>query len=421
VVEGDRQNHEDAFGEGQVQSIDKRLRKRLYNRLPFLQPVVAFAFMGDLARKLPTTARPPATMADVAARAGVSVSTVSHVVNGTRPVNPPTRERVKRAIAETGYLPNRVARSLATRDTQLIGIVMSALTNRFFVPVVAAIDRAGRRHGYNCVLADSRDEVSYEAEALNTLLSRRVNGVVLAPAAGDRRPVLDRLLAEGVPTVLVDRFADDRFDQVGVENVEATASLVEHLASLGHTRIALVSGLRGLSTTDERVAGYQLGLERAGLVASRELVVSGKSAAGAAEHAVNELLDRQRPPTAIVSGNNYMTIGVLRALRARGARVPDDIAVAAFDDIEFADVFQPRLTVIAQPLEQIATTAVDLLIKRMSGRGSRRGPQRIQLSGTFVHRESCGCTLRQPSKDHPLSPEDRRNNRPSTRVAQLAK
>jgi LacI family transcriptional regulator len=360
-------------------------------------------------------------MADVAARAGVSVSTVSHVVNGTRPVRAPTRARVEKAIAETGYLPNRIARSLATRDTHLIGIVMSALTNRFFVAIVAAIDRAGRRHGYNSVLADSRDQVNYEAEALNTLLSRRVDGVVLAPAAGDRGRVLDRLLADGVPTVLIDRFADDRFDQVGVENLQATASLVEHLASAGHTRIALISGLRGLSTTDERVAGYQLGLERVGLPQRRELVVSGKSDAGAAERAVNELLDRKRPPTAIVSGNNYMTIGVLRALRTRGARVPDDIAVVAFDDFEFADVFQPRLTVIAQPLDQIARTAVDLLIKRMTGRASRQGPQRIQLSGTFVHRESCGCTLRQPSRPRSLSAGGRRRSRPSSGAVQQAK
>jgi len=333
------------------------------------------------------------TMADVAARSGVTVSTVSHVVNGTRPVSPATRERVLEAIKETGYLPNRVARSLVTSDTHLIGIVMSALTNRFFVPVVAAIDRAGRRHGYSSVLADSRDQVASEAEAVNTLLSRRVDGVVLAAVAGDRRPVLDKLLDAQVPTVLIDRFVDDRFDQVGVENVEAMASLVEHLAALGHERIALVSGLRGLSTTYERISGYELGLKRAGLPLNRELVVSGKSAAGPAERAVRGLLGRKDPPTAIVSGNNYMTIGVLRALRERGMRVPDDMAVVAYDDLEFADVFEPRLTVIAQPVAQIASKAVDLLIRRVTGKAAT-GPQRVQLPGVFVHRESCGCVVK---------------------------
>jgi LacI family transcriptional regulator len=329
-------------------------------------------------------------MADVAARAGVAVSTVSHVVNGTRPVSPVTKERVLRSIEATGYVPNRVARSLVTSDTHLIGIVMSALTNRFFVPVVAAIDRAGRRRGYSSVLADSRDQVAFEEDAVKMLLSRRVDGIVLAPAASDRRPVLDKLVADQVPTVLIDRFADNRFDQVGVENVEAMASLVEHLAALGHTRIGLVSGLSGLSTTAERLEGYRLGLKRSGLPWNRELVASGQSAARPAERATTKLLNRQRP-TAIISANNYMTIGVLRALQAQRLRVPADIAMVAYDDLEFADVFEPKLTVIAQPVAQIATTAVELLIKRITGKARSAPPQRVRLPGTFVHRESCGC------------------------------
>ena len=347
--------------------------------------------------------KPLATMADVATRAGVAVSTVSHVVNGTRPVSPTTRERVLEAVKETGYLPNRVARSLVTSDTHLIGIVMSALTNRFFVPIVASIDRAGRKHGYSSVLADSRDHVASEAEAVNMLLSRRVDGIVLAAAPGDRRDVLDKLLEQQVPTVLVDRFVDDRFDQVGVENVEAMAGLVEHLATLGHSRISLISGLRGLSTTEERIAGYELGLQRAGLELCRHLVVCGKSAAGSAERAVGELLTRKRAPTAIVSGNNYMTIGVLRALRDRRIRVPDDMAVVAYDDLEFSDVFKPQLTVVAQPVAQIASKAVELLIRRMANKGGPREPQRVQLPGVFVHRESCGCVA-EGSSPQSLSP-----------------
>ncbi len=353
-----------------------------------------------------------ATMADVAERAGVAASTVSHVVNGTRPVSPATRERVLEVIEETGYVPNRVARSLVTSDTHLIGIVMSALTNRFFVPVVAAIDRAGRRHGYSSVLADSRDRVASEAEAVNMLLSRRVDGVVLAPVVGDKRTVLDKLLDEQVPTVLIDRFLDERFDQVGVENVEATARLVEHLAALGHSRIALVSGLRGIPTTEERVAGYELGLDRAGLRRNRELIVSGKSAAGPAERAVGELLGHKDAPTAIVSGNNYMTIGVLRALRGRGMRVPDDMAVVAYDDLEFADVFQPRLTVVAQPVAQIASKAVELLIRRMADKDGTREPQRVQLPGVFVHRESCGCVVKGTSPRSLTAPGAKGRARP---------
>jgi LacI family transcriptional regulator len=333
-------------------------------------------------------------MADVAADADVSVSTVSHVVNGTRPVSAVLRARVLEAIRQSGYSPNTVARSLATSDTHLIGIVMSALTNRFFVPVVAAIDRAGRRHGYNSVLADSRDRVDDEAEAVNMLLSRRVDGIVLAPAGNDKEVVLDKLAAEEVPTVLIDRLVDDRFDQVGAENREVTASLVQHLAALGHSRIAFVSGMKGLSTTSERVSGYRLGLERAGLDFQHDLVCCGRSAAGPAERAVTSLLARRDPPTAIVSSNNYMTIGVLRALQRNGMRVPEDIGLVAYDDLDFGGVFKPRLTVIAQPVSEIASKAVDLLISRITGKDKTRDPQRIQIAATFIHRESCGCGLR---------------------------
>lgn len=334
----------------------------------------------------------PVTMADVAALAGVSVSTVSHVVNGTRTVSGVYRDRVVEAIRASGYSPNTVARALATSDTHLIGIVMSALTNRFFVPVVAAIDRAGRRHGYSSLLADSRNRVGDEAEALDMLLSRRVDGLVLAPTPGDRETVLDRLVAEEVPTVLIDRLVDERFDQVGVENVEATASLVGHLASLGHTRIAFVSGMSGLTTSIERESGYLLGLERAGLSFERDLVCRGKSQAEPAARAVSALLRRRDPPTAIVSGNNYMTIGVLKALQAHNLGVPQDVAVVAYDDLEFAEVFRPRLTVISQPITEIATIAVDLLIRRIGSGGDSPPPRTIKLPGVFVHRESCGCS-----------------------------
>jgi LacI family transcriptional regulator len=334
------------------------------------------------------------TMADVAMNAGVSVSTVSHVVNGTRPVSAVLRARVLEVIRQSHYSPNTVARSLATSDTHLIGIVMSALTNHFFVPVVAAIDRAGRRRGYSSVLADSRDKVDDEAEAVSMLISRRVDGIVLAPTAGDKEAVLDKLAAEDVPTVLVDRFADSRFDQVGAENREATASLVQHLAALGHSRIAFVSGMKGVSTTRERVEGYRLGLQRTGLRFDPVLVCSGRSAADPAERAINSILARRNPPTAIVSSNNYMTIGVLRALQSNGMRVPEDISLVAYDDLEFGEVFQPRLTVMAQPISEIASTAVSLLIGRINNKDKTRVPQRIQMAATFIHRESCGCGLR---------------------------
>lgn len=329
------------------------------------------------------------TMADVAGEADVSISTVSHVVNRTRPVSAARTARVERAIAATGYSPNAVARSLATSRTKLIGIVMSATSNPFFAPVFSAMEETARRNGYTALLADSHDDVKLEASQVRLMLDQRVAGMILAPATADPMSVLNLLFDRKVPTVLVDRFSDDRFDQVGTENLEATAQLVTHLAALGHDRIGFVGGRGGLSTTVERLAGYRLGIERSGLLFDRHLVRSGDSRSRRARVAALKLLALPEPPTAIVSMNNDMTLGVLRALRESGLRAPDDIAIAGFDDIECGDLIDPGLTVIAQPVIEIGRSAVKLLLRRIKEPETPAQSHRIVPS--FVHRESCGC------------------------------
>ncbi len=328
-------------------------------------------------------------MRDVAAAAGVSVTTVSHVLNNTRPVSPELRQRVEAAVAEAGYTTNSVARALATQNTMLIGIVMSFLSNPFFAPLVSSIEKTARRHGYTLLLTDNHENATDETTQVRIMLDRRVDGVVLAPASTHPERILDLLAARNVPAVLVDRFADNRFDEVGVENIESTASLVRHLTEHGHTRIGFVSGKAGLSTTTERLAGYRLGLERAGLPYDRSLVRSGSSRTEPARIAVKAMLDTPNPPTAILPANNAMTIGVLRGLRDRGARVPDDIAVAAFDDFAWADLMNPSLTTIAQPIPEMGNVAANLLIKRIAGYDGP--PQQRTLAPTLQQRESCGC------------------------------
>jgi LacI family transcriptional regulator len=328
-------------------------------------------------------------MADVAAAAGVSITTVSHVLNNTRPVSDELRRRVLEAVAASGYTTNGVARALATRNTMLIGVVMSFLSNPFFAPLVSAIEKTARRHGYTLLLTDNHENAADETDQVKIMLDRGVDGVILAPAAAHAEPVLDLLTRRGAPTVLVDRFVDQRFDEVCVENVESTAGLVAHLAGLGHTRIGFVSGRSGLSTTIERLAGYRAGLERAGLPFERALVRSGASRIGPAGQAVRALMAADRPPTAIVSANNAMTVGVLRGLRDLGIRVPEDVAVVAFDEIAWADLMSPALTTVAQPISDMGNLAAKLLIKRIGG---HEGPaERRVLPTTFHHRDSCGC------------------------------
>jgi LacI family transcriptional regulator len=211
----------------------------------------------------------------------------------------------------------------------------------------------------------------------------------LAPSANAVKNALRYLSTQSLPVVLLDRFLPVDIDQVGTENDRATTQLVEHLLALGHRRIGFVAGLAGLSTTEERVSAYRAALLGSGVTVDEALVAYGASQREVARRAVHRLLDLKDPPTALVAGNNAMTIGTLQGLRERGISVPGDIALVAFDDFEWSDLFQPRLTVIAQPVTEIGTQAVRLLLARLEE--PSRPPQFVRLEPTFIHRESCGC------------------------------
>jgi LacI family transcriptional regulator len=334
------------------------------------------------------------TMADVARCAGVSVATVSHVLNDTRPVLPHTRQAVLDAIEELGYTPNTLARSLVTSRTRSIGLAVSAISNPYFTEILQGVEASALEHGYSLLIADPHDDPEHERKVVQLLHERRVDGMIVAPSAqpGELVAYLGR---HAVPTVFLDRLvaapADGgpRFDQVCADSAEPTAELVTHLSGLGHRRIALVAGLPGLSTTGERITGYRHGLAAAGLPYDERLVVHGDSQSAGAERATAALLSLATPPTALVTANNAMTLGALRALRDRGLSVPADIALCCFDDYAWADLFSPRLTAIAQPSREIGAQAVRVLLDRLAA--PDRPARTVRLACTFVHRTSCGC------------------------------
>ncbi|MFF7542228.1 LacI family DNA-binding transcriptional regulator [Streptomyces canus] len=354
------------------------------------------------------------TMADVARSAGVSVATVSHVLNGTRPVLPHTRQAVLDAVDELGYTPNTLARSLVTSRTRSIGLAVSAISNPYFTEILQGVEAGALEHGYSLLIADPHDDPGHECKVVQLLHERRVDGMIVAPSA-DPRELVSYLGRHRVPTVFLDRVIDgviegvvggaaagvvggadedpvdgpQRFDQVCAENTGPMARLVAHLAGLGHRRIGLVAGLPGLSTTAERITGYRQGLTTARLPYDDDLVVHGDSASAGAERATATLLSRAAPPTALVTANNAMTIGTLRALRDRGLSVPEDLALCCFDDFAWADLFSPRLTAIAQPSREIGAQAVRVLLERLAA--PDRPARTVRLDCTFVHRTSCGC------------------------------
>ncbi|MEV5963487.1 LacI family DNA-binding transcriptional regulator [Kribbella sp. NPDC051952] len=333
------------------------------------------------------------TMTEVAHAAGVSVSTVSHVVNGTRLVAPKTRERVQHAMRILGYQQHPTARSLAAGSNRTIGLALTAASNPYWADLIQGIDGEATRAGLNLIMVDTRDDARHEAVAIANLLAHHIEGLVIAPAVGWRDLTLPLLRDHPIPYVVVDRIDPDlRVDQVGVENEAATAAVIDHLISLGHTRIGMLTGISGLSTSSERLRGYHLAHQRAGVAVDPRLVINGSSSSAGGRKAAWELLELREPPTAVFAANNDMTIGALAAFRAAGVKVPRDLAIAAFDDFAWADLFSPGLTTVAQPSAAIGARAVQLLIRRMNDPGAP--PQTSRLPAEIMHRESCGCITR---------------------------
>jgi len=330
-------------------------------------------------------------MADIARVSGVSITTVSHVINRTRSVRQETEAAVLSAIGKVGYQASAVNGSAPSR---VLGVASSAFSNPSFSDLLHGIEQSATRNGYSLLLSETRDVVNNELRAVTGLIDNRVQAILLAPSPA---PIaaLEYAKSRNVPVVLLDRMVDADVDQVGSDNIDAVGQLVDHVAELGHTRIAMISGMPGLSTTEERIVGFRRAAERHEIKLTKSSIVSGEGADPGSQEAMTQLMTSTRPPTAVVTGNNRATIGAMRAARQLGIDVPRDVALVAYDDFEWADLFHPRLTVIAQPTTQIGESAVDLAVSRILH--PDRAPRRLTLATTFVHRESCGC----PDKAQP--------------------
>jgi LacI family transcriptional regulator len=326
------------------------------------------------------------TISEVARAAGVSISTVSHVVNGTREVAPDTAQLVNEAIARIGYQPNDLARSVELDVTRTVGLAISTLSNPYFSDIVGAVEAECAQLGLMVLLADTQDDAEKELAVIHVLHQRRVDGVIFAPSA-EPIQALDYLLNSSLPCVLLDRMADRRFDQVGVDNVNAMDGLVEHVLLKGHRDIAFVAGQPGFATTIERIAGFQAALESRGIELPAEWIVTGSATTDDASKAAHRLLTRPQRPSVIVTGNNLATIGVMRAVRELGLTVPDDVSLVGFDDFEWANLFEPRLTLVEQPCAELGRQAATLLIERIA---APTGPRRsVRLPTMLNVRASC--------------------------------
>ncbi|ESY66458.1 MULTISPECIES: LacI family DNA-binding transcriptional regulator [Mesorhizobium] len=326
------------------------------------------------------------TMAEVARRAGVSVSTVSHVINHTRFVSPEKARLINDAIAAMGYQPNELARSLKVASTNSVGLAISAISNPYFTDIICAVEAECARLGLMVFLSDTQEDPDRELSVVRAFHQRRVDGVILAPSGSPQRAI-DYLAEKKLPCVLIDRFADQRFDQIGVENETAMRALIDHVASFGHKRIGYIAGQPGLATTRERIEAFRASLVANGLECLPHYVSPENVDTASATASTHAILSLPSSPTALVTGNNMTTIGAVRAIRERGLSIPGDLSLAGFDDFEWADCFEPRLTLVAQPCTEIGRQAATLLCARIASSGLE--PQAVRLQATLQVRQSC--------------------------------
>lgn len=331
-----------------------------------------------------------ATLRDVANRAGVSIGSVSAVVNRTAPVSATLRQRVLAAIEELGYAPDGVARSLKTGRTRTIGLIIPDLTNPLFAALAAAIERACDAAGYALVLCASADDPEKELRHLQLMRTQRADGLILVLSGVEpgNAEAIRRLVT--VPAVLVDRTLRGlpEFDSVMLDDRAAARMVVEYLVRSGHRRIGVITGRPGISTATDRFDGYREALDEAGIAFDEALAVCGDFQIETAKDATAALLHRRPRPTAIFSTSNLTTIGVMRAIAEQGFRCPKDVSVAGIGDFEWSTAFSPGLTAVVQPVRAMGERAVECLLARLAGTPPA-GPVRAVFAPQLAVRDSC--------------------------------
>jgi len=326
------------------------------------------------------------TIRDVAARAGVSSTTVSHVINKTRPVSDDLRTRVEAAMAELGFQPNALARSLRRKRTHTLGMIVPDSANPFFAEVGRGIEDTSFASGYSIILCNSDGDRNRELLYLDLLVQKQVDGVLLVPT-GDHAELAAHLRTRNIPVVVIDRDVSDApIDRAYIDNVAGGCVATRHLLDLGHRRIGYIGGPPHLSPVPGRGAGYLRALEEVGIPIDDRLIVAGSFQDVGGYEGTQSLLALPDRPTAIFAGNDLMAIGALAAARDANIAVPAELSIVGFDDIHLAGYINPPLTTIAQPKYELGVIAAELLLARLSD--PDLPPQRRLLQAHLVVRHS---------------------------------
>lgn len=330
------------------------------------------------------------TMHDVARLAGVSVATVSAVINGAATVSPQLAESVRKAMEVLDYHADQIARSLRTGKTRVIGMVIPDVTNSFYPEVIMGAEEAAGLAKYSLILCNANEDSAQEQRQLATLSSHRIDGLLIA--CSDPEIAIDRLLRRRFPIVCFDRIpAGFRGDVAATDNVAGGYQAARHLIDLGHKRIAVLAGRTQLSTHHGRLEGFRRAMQEAELPLPLEYCLTGGLEAEVGYEFGSSLLKLAEPPTAVFCTNNKMLLGLMRALSAAGVRCPDQISIVGFDDFAWTENFAPPLTTIAQPARELGRQAMQLLLSRIetdAGDPATTEPRRVTLPPTLRLRSS---------------------------------
>jgi LacI family transcriptional regulator len=325
---------------------------------------------------------------DIAKRAGVAPITVSRVINNSGYVSQSTRERVEAVVKELGYVPNTIARGLRSKRTHTLALVVTDIANPYFTSMARGVEDVAGASNYTVIYCNTDESEAKEEKYANMLAQRQVDGVLLVPSCGNVKTI-QFLKSNEIDVVVLDRrISGEDADIVYSDSKNGASRLTKLLIGLGHKRIAIIAGSRGVSTSEDRVIGYQQALAEAGL-SSNELIYYGAFNEHSGYQLANQAMMQTPKPTAIFGGNNFVAMGAIKAIHNLNLDVPGDVSVVGFDDLPEFMFMKPFLTVARQPAYEMGRLAAELLLKRITGEMIEEHREFV-LPVEIVVRESSG-------------------------------
>lgn len=329
---------------------------------------------------------------ELAKEIGVSIATISRVINNSGYVSEETRKKVVQAIEDYQYVPNAIARSLSTKDSRSIGVIIADIENEFFSAIISGINEVAEKNGYNIHFMGSGESIQSEHKFLETVEKQRLAGVIMTPISEEdniTRGKLIKMQENGVPVILVDRdITRAKFDGVFVDNIAGASDGVEELIKAGHSKIAIITGPDTSKPGKERLQGYIRAMNKAGLPISESYIVSGDFKIEKAYQCTEKLLQLEDPPTAVFTSNNLTTLGCLKYLTEKKMKIGQQISIVGFDDIETLKIIGYKLSVVARDAKQQGREAMSLMLKRLKEKEIPEAPVKMCVPYKVIMRGS---------------------------------